>query len=155
MLKETLSEQIKILADRGVTDWFSGMALGVDLWAAEIVLNLREKNSALKLHCILPCKNQEIKWSVSSQKQYRSILEQADEAFYVSQGYTADCMLKRNRYMVDHASILLAVYNGSQCGGTGATVRYAQKLGREILLIDPISRESTYSNRNLSERWSE
>lgn len=45
--------------------------------------------------------------------------------------------------------------NGEQRGGTAATVRYARKLGREILIIDPISLESTYSNRNLSERWSE
>lgn len=143
LLKETLSEQIKMLVDRGVTDWFSGMALGMDLWAAEIVLNLREKNSALKLHCILPCEGQEIKWSDLSQKQYRSILERADERFYVSQAYTADCMLKRNRYMVDHSSMLLAVYNGSQRSGTGATVRYAQQMDKDIIIIDPISRNVT------------
>ncbi len=42
--------------------------------------------------------------------------------------------------MVEHASTLLAVYNGEQRGGTAATMRYAQKLGREIIVIDPITR---------------
>lgn len=53
-------------------------------------------------------------------------------------------MLERNRYLVDHASILVAVYNGTQRSGTGATVRYAQKQGREIFIIDPVSRTTTY-----------
>jgi len=46
-------------------------------------------------------------------------------------------MLKRNRYLVDHSSILLAVYNGTYQSGTGMTVRYAQRLKREIIIIDP------------------
>jgi len=49
-------------------------------------------------------------------------------------------MLDRNRFMVEYASTLLAVYNGEQRGGTAATVRYAQKMGREIIVIDPITR---------------
>lgn len=140
LLKEVLAKQIKLLADRGVTDWLSGMAQGVDLWCAQIVLDLREKNPALKLHCVLPCRGQDSKWTASAQELYRSILVQANEVIYVGQEYSRDCMLKRNRYMVDRASILLAVYNGTRRCGTGATVRYARQLGRNIYIIDPITR---------------
>ena len=49
-LKETLAEQIATLAGAGVTEYFTGGADGVDCWAAEIVLTMREKNPALKLH---------------------------------------------------------------------------------------------------------
>ena len=52
-------------------------------------------------------------------------------------------MLKRNRYMVDHSSFLLAVYNGAARSGTGATVNYARKMGREIIVIDPLTRQIT------------
>ena len=138
LLKEVLAEQIKALADRGVTDWLSGMAQGVDLWYAQIVLDLRKENPALKLHCILPCEGQESKWSASAQELYRSILAQANEVIYVGQEYSRDCMLVRNRYLVEHSSILLAVYNGSFRSGTGATVRYARRLNREIIMIDPM-----------------
>lgn len=140
LLKETLAEQIKLLADKGVTDWLSGMAQGVDLWAAEIVLGLKKKNPALRLHCILPCEGQERKWLALEQERYRSILRQADEAIYVNREYSANCMLARNRYLVEHSSMLLAVYNGAYRSGTGMTVRYAEKLGREVIVIDPVSR---------------
>ena len=137
LLKEVLMAQIEALADRGVTDFLSGMAQGTDLWGSEIVLDLKKKNPALKLHCVLPCKGQESKWTASAQELYRSILVQANEVIYVRQAYSRDCMMKRNRYLVDHSSILLAVYNGTRRSGTGATVRYAQQLNREIVMIDP------------------
>lgn len=140
LLKEVLAGQVMALADRGVTDWLSGMAQGTDLWCAQIVLGLKEKNPALRLHCILPCEGQEAKWPVAEQERYRSILRQADEAICVNQEYTADCMLVRNRYLVEHSSVLLAVYNGTYRSGTGMTVRYAKQLGREVIVIDPVSR---------------
>lgn len=58
-LKKILAEQIIALADGGVTEFISGMALGVDLWAAQIVLDFRKKNPLLKLYCALPCEGQE------------------------------------------------------------------------------------------------
>ena len=140
LLKETLAEQIQLLADEGVTDFLSGMAQGVDLWAAEIVLDLKKKNPALRLHCILPCEGQEDAWPASEQERYRSILRQADEVIYVNREYSADCMLARNRYLVEHSSVLLAVYNGIHRSGTGMTVRYAKKLGREVIIINPATR---------------
>lgn len=140
LLKEVLTAQIGALADRGVTDFLSGMAQGTDLWCSEIVLDLKKKNPALRLHCILPCKGQESKWTASAQERYHSILDQANEVVYVGQEYSKDCMLKRNRYLVDHSSFLLAVYNGTRRSGTGATVRYALKQGREVIVIDPASK---------------
>ena len=56
---------------------------------------------------------------------------------YISEDYHDGCMMERNRYMVDHAAYLLAVYNGEWRGGTAATVRYAQKLGRKTIVIEP------------------
>ena len=130
LLKEVLAEQIKILADRGVIDWLSGMAQGVDLWCAQIVLD-----------CVLPYEGQADEWSDAARKQYHLILRQADEVVYVGREYSGACMRNRNYYLVDHSSILLAVYNGVYRSGTGMTVRYAQKLGREIFSIDPITRK--------------
>ena len=139
-LKKALTEQIAKLADVGYTDFFSGMAEGTDTWAALAVLALKKENPALKLHCVLPCEGQADQWSASARELYFSILEQADDIVYVSREYSKDCMLERNRYLVDHAACLLAVYNGEWRGGTAMTVRYAQKLGRKIIIIEPPSR---------------
>ena len=152
LLKNILAEQIRAMADRGVTDFLSGMALGTDLWCAEIVLDLRRDNPALQLHCILPCEKQEAKWSASERERYHSILKQANNVVYVNREYSAGCMLERNHYMVDHAAILLAVFNGTQRSGTGATVRYAQKLKREIYIIDPATRNITRNYESTGNR---
>ena len=67
LLKKVLAGQIDALVGEGVTEWLSGMALGTDLWGAEIVLSLKKKNPALRLHCILPCEGQEVKWPKAEQ----------------------------------------------------------------------------------------
>ncbi|NCE65542.1 DUF1273 family protein [Pseudoflavonifractor sp. 524-17] len=138
-LKVALTEQITKLTEAGITDFYSGGADGVDCWAALIVLKLREKNPALKLHLILPHEGQADRWGDSAQERYRSILRQADSVEYVSQEYYEGCMLDRNHRLVEAAGVLLAVYNGERRGGTAATVRYAQKLGKKIIILDPVS----------------
>lgn len=120
-------------------DFYSGGADGVDCWASLIVLELRQKNPALKLHLILPHERQADRWSNSTQERYRLILDQADSVENVSQEYYEGCMLDRNHRLVEAAGVLLAVYNGERRGGTAATVRYARKLGRKIILLDPVS----------------
>jgi len=139
LLKTLLTEHIEKLAEAGITGYLSGMAQGVDTYCAEIVLALREKNPALKLHCILPCLDQDAGWPSSVRERYRFILNQADSVVYVSRdrGPKPERMMDRNRFMVDHASILLAVYNGTRRSGTGATINYAKQQKKEILLLDP------------------
>ncbi len=142
-LKVALSEQITRLVDAGMTDFYSGGADGVDCWAALIVLELRKKNPALRLHLILPHEGQADKWSDSAQDRYHSILEKADSVEYVSREYYDGCMLDRNHRLVEAAGTLLAVYNGERRGGTAATVRYARKLDRRIIILNPTTLEVT------------
>ena len=47
-------------------------------------------------------------------------------------------MMDRNRYMVDHSQVVVAVYNGS-AGGTRSTMLYAMRTGREIIEL-PVER---------------
>ena len=141
-LKAALAGQITQLVDAGVTDFYSGGADGVDCWASLIVLELRKKNPALRLHLILPHEGQADKWSDSAQERYHSILEKADSVEYVSREYYDGCMLDRNHRLIEATGVLLAVYNGEWRGGTAATVRYARKLGRRIIILNPTTLEA-------------
>lgn len=143
-LKTVMTDQILLLADSGVTSFFSGGAAGVDCWAALMVLTLREKKPALKLHCILPYEGQADGWSDSEREIYQAILKQANSVKYVSQDYYDGCMIDRNHRLVESAGMLLAVYNGARRSGTGATVNYARKLGRKIIIIDPLTQAVTH-----------
>ena len=50
----------------------------------------------------------------------------------VSGQYTSTCMLRRDRYLVDHASLLIAAFDGTS-GGTRYTVEYALNQGLAIV----------------------
>ena len=112
-----------------------GMARGVDIWAAEIVLNLRKKNKDLHLICASPYEKFEARWSQDWQKRYRKIIKKADYVKYVSPEYSLACFQIRNEYMVNHSNLLIAVYNG-EVGGTRNTLNYAKKKYIEIIVIE-------------------
>lgn len=57
---------------------------------------------------------------------------------YVSREYHHSCMLERNRYLVGCAACLLAVYNGKWQGEIVTMVRYARKMGREGIILNPV-----------------
>ena len=71
-------------------------------------------------------------------------MEQADSIIFINRADKKDCMLERNRFLVSYAATVLAVYNGERRGGTAATVRYARRLGREVIVIDPLTRSVTH-----------
>ena len=149
-LKNLLAEKIGELAEQGVRHYLSGGAEGTDMYCSLAVLALRDKLPDIKLHCILPCKSQAKKWSLTSQKTYYEILDQADSIVYVNREETRACMLERNRFLVAYSSILLAVHNGDYRSGTAATVRYARKLGREIYIVHPSTLEISHEDTKLS-----
>ena len=137
-LKQKLFCEILRMTREGVSVFMSGMARGVDLWAAEAVLQIQnvKPSQKIELWAIVPYDRQPLAWSAKERARYQRILEQAAHVEYISHDYYNGCLQKRNRYMVDHATHLLAVYDG-QPGGTASTVRYAQKKGLEITIIKP------------------
>ena len=137
-LKQRLFCETLRLTREGVCIFISGMARGVDIWAAEIVLDLRETlpDRNLQLWAAVPYDRQALSWSISEQARYRRILERADRVERLSQEYYNGCLQKRNRWMVDHATHLIAVYDG-QPGGTKSTLDYARRNGLEITIIEP------------------
>ena len=121
-----LEEKIKLaIAEYGITNFISGMAIGVDLDFAEVVLNLRNKYP-ITLECAIPCPNQTLKWNTADIVRFESILKRADKINIISDRYTPECMLKRNRYMVDKSELVIAVFNGVEQGGTWYTINYAK-----------------------------
>ena len=123
----------------GYTYFISGMALGIDMICAEIVLELKKKYKNVMLECAIPCLNQEKKWSLTQQERYRKILHKADVVHYVSETeYTDTCMNDRNNYMVEQSDVVIAVWNGKP-SGTGNTVIMAKNAGKKIRIVNPFS----------------
>lgn len=142
-LKKTLREQIiNLIENEGITHFISGMAIGVDMYAAEIVLGLKASYPGITLESAIPCESQAAKWSEALRDRYFDIASKCDKETLIQTYYTPDCMDKRNRYMVDHADVLIAVWDGSP-SGTGKTVRYAHQQGKSVTVINPVSLDVT------------
>jgi len=117
-------------------DYFiSGMALGIDMLCADLILELKKGHPNIKLECAIPCLNQTAKWNDESKVSYDNILKLADKITYVSNcNYYNGCMAKRNKFMVDNSDMLIAVFNGSE-GGTKQTIEMAKNKNLIIVLI--------------------
>ena len=134
--KEKLKTEIENYIKDGYTTFIVGMALGVDTYAAEAVLTLKKQYPSIILEAAIPCESQSDKWNAADRERYRVLLSQCDKRTYVGREYTANCMMERNKYMIDKADLLIAVCD-ELSGGTGATVRYAQSKGIEVVIIQP------------------
>lgn len=135
-LKNKLLELIRELIEKeGVTHFISGVALGVDTYAAEIVLSLKAQYPYITLECAIPCETQAIKWNERDRDIYYDILSKCDKETLLQQKYTADCMQRRNEYMVDNSDFVIAVWNGKP-SGTGNTVKYAKKKNKVVFLVN-------------------
>ena len=65
LIKIDLEREIKKAVNDGFTVFISGMAQGVDIWAAQIVLKLRKKGAPIKLICACPFDGFETRWEPS------------------------------------------------------------------------------------------
>lgn len=134
-LKARLSRAIESAWDQGYRHFICGMAEGVDLYCCELLLELRQR-LPLTVEAAIPCLSQPDGWSADQRERYSRDVAACDLETVVQEEYSAGCMQRRNRYMVDHSSLLIAVFDG-QSGGTQATVRYAMSRGLELMLIPP------------------
>lgn len=134
-LKMELSARLEGLYEAGWRHFLCGMALGCDMYFAEAVLHLRAEHPDVTLEAVIPCGSQPDRWGIAQRQRYNRLLDACDSVNVLQIRYTPDCMQKRNRYMVDHSSLLLACYTGYS-GGTQSTLLYAERQGIQTLVIE-------------------
>lgn len=141
-LKALMLDEIMKRAEAGYATFYCGAARGADLIFGRQVLLVKETSYPdIRLVCVIPHEGQANSWSEKWRERYFTLLEQADDNVLISARYTPDCYHQRNRYMVDHSDVLLAVYNGDGSGGTAYTVKYACHQNKETIVLDPVTLE--------------
>lgn len=140
-LYNNLTKEYRKLIDKGFRFFLTGGAVGCDLMAADVVLNLKKeyKKRQIPVYHVLciPCYNHFKGWRQEDKEHFQRIKKESNQVIYVSKSeYYDGCMQKRNRFMVDTSVVLLAVYDGKP-GGTKSTVEYAMKKKRKIVTIRP------------------
>ncbi len=146
-----LMTAIADMIENGCTCFYTGMAMGFDIIAAEHIATIKLLNKDIRLIAVIPFKGQQNGFGAEWKKRYEKLLSECDEIITLSDKYTRDAFSKRNRYMVDRSLYCLTYFDGKS-GGTQNTVKYAVKNGRQVLNIfetDPLAEVKSHFSRQL------
>ena len=121
--------------DQGYRHFICGGALGFDTIAAEQVLFMRDARSDITLEIVVPCNDQDKKWTERQRRRYKQILDDADIRSIRDLPYNRYCMKWRNELMVYKSSLVIAYYEEGKTGGTKNTLEFAKRLERGILYV--------------------
>lgn len=145
---EALDAKITLAVDEavkhGCTTFICGGAAGVDLIAADAVIDAKQYHPEIRLISVLPYRGHDKGWT-GAWNYWRDMLkdtvQKSDEVLYIQDAYSKSCYHRRNEYMVDHSSVVIGVVEDYEnpfahaSGGTYATLEYAAKEGKAIFLI--------------------
>lgn len=131
--ENSLIEEILKLCNSGCRTFYTGMAMGFDIIAAEIVLLVKNAyNTPLELICVLPFKDQGNTFGLFWKTKYDNIIDKCDSVICINDEYHKGCYQQRNIFMVENSDYVLTWYDGKS-GGTRNTIDYASKIGRYII----------------------
>lgn len=140
-LKLKLLQQISILYENGIHVFLSNCALGVNMWAAEIVAGLMCIHPNIELICVIPYEEQAVKWPAEYRDRYFSLHEECTQSILFNTAYRKDCLIECGRYLVNESDILLAVCDEQNLhlSMAGQMVAYAKQVKRDLILIHPVT----------------
>ena len=131
-LKQRIYDTAEAVYFAGYDRFICGMADGCDIYFCEAVLELRSEHPEITVEAAVPFAGQADLWPRTQRERYKRLLSRCDKVTVLQEAYSPGCMMKRNRYMVDNADLMIACYDG-QSGGTLNTLRYAIEQNVRIL----------------------
>ncbi|MDR0947428.1 MAG: SLOG family protein [Ruminococcus sp.] len=134
ILKSLLLQEIKDTIDSGFDTFISGGARGFDIWAGNIVAELRRRHK-IRLIAALPYEKHGENFTGKDKFEYGFMVDNADAVIFTSDEYSRSCMKIRNKYMIDVSGKLIA-FMADAHSGTGMTVRFAQNAGIIVKMIE-------------------
>ena len=142
-IKKAIEQRLRLLIEEGL-EWviISGQ-LGVELWSAEVVLQLKREFPQLQLAVLTPFLQQEERWQEATKTYYQEIIQQADfQDSITRRPYDNPAQLKqKNEFLISKADGLLLLYDEEKPGSPTYYLEIAQKKQLKedfpILIITP------------------
>ena len=128
---------LRQLYAEGYTRFLCGMAWGWDLAAGEAVIELRDEHPEIELVAVVPYAEFNKLFHGDDLERYNRVAERADEVVVVSDNGGDAVFRRRNDFLVDNASIVVAWFDGAPRGGTAYTVRRARHKHIPIINLIP------------------
>ncbi|MHD0397695.1 SLOG family protein [Staphylococcus simulans] len=115
-LKLFLKNKIQNLVEEGLEWLLIQGQLGIEMWTAEVVLDLQQDYPELKLGVITPFQNHTERWNEQNQLKYQQIIEGADFHDSVHHApYEGPFQFKQtDQFMLDHTDMTILIYDEEQ-----------------------------------------
>ena len=128
-IKKRMHDVFVSLYQRGVRCFFIGGALGVDMWAGEILLDMQRQTEYQELQVIMVCPfpGHDVRWDPKSQARQRKLREGCTEVLMGTEHAGGEGYKKRTEYMMKRADYVVAVYDDDpeHYSGVSAAMRIA------------------------------
>lgn len=129
IIKKSIERNIRSFVEEGL-EWvvISGQ-LGVELWAAEVVFDLKETFDYLKLAVLLPFIEQEKNWNEGNKHFFEEILIHADYVNTITnRPYESPAQFRlKNEFIIQKTDGLLIVYDEEKEGTPKFMLQQAKK----------------------------
>ena len=134
-------DELRLLVRRlyaeGYSRFLCGMAWGFDLAAGEIVAELKQEHPEVELIAVVPHKGFFQLFRGEDAEQYKRVADIADGAEFLSDVPTDRSYLRRNDFLVDNATVVVAWWDGVPRGGTAYTLRCARHARCRVINLYP------------------
>jgi uncharacterized phage-like protein YoqJ len=143
IIKSYISTEIDKAVNEGFDTFIMGGSRGIDLWAGLAIIDAKHKVPGIRLVAALPYYCGEHRFADHERFDYGFIMETCDNVLYASEAYTRDCMKRRNLFMIENSSRIVAFVKNFR-SGTGQTIRLAEKAGLDthVYEIDKFVKEN-------------
>jgi uncharacterized phage-like protein YoqJ len=129
IIKSYITLEVKDAITLGYKTFIMGGSRGIDLWAGLAVIGEKRMNPNIHLIAALPFYEKNTgRFSEFERFDYGYVLDNCDGVFYATESYNRECMKRRNLFMIENSSRIVAFVNDYR-SGTGQTIRFAQKAG--------------------------
>lgn len=142
--KEALRKAIEDAIQHGATNFITGGAIGVDTYAAQLVIEAKATNPNIKLYIAVPFRGFTKYWSDAQRAEYADTIRKCDGFKIVCDKPSKRAYHVRNHFMVDRADAVIAYWSGKRNGGTFATVQYALQTKTTVINCYPKASHNAY-----------
>ena len=133
---EELRQLLEELYAKGARRYLCGMAWGFDLSAGEAVVQHKLLHEDVELVAVEPFAEFRSLFRGEDAERYDALIAAADCRVVVGEN-NVGAYMRRNDYLVDHSSLVVAWWDGRRDGGTAYTALRARRKGREVVNLFP------------------
>lgn len=133
-VKQKLRQEIESCIADGYLNFITGFLPGPEQWAAEVICELMPEHPGLTLEAVIPYKNYLVR--LCRDRHTLELLQQCSVIRTLSRKFYRECIMNKNRFMVNNSDCMIAVYDGRDNDDTVFAMRHATVLERELHIIE-------------------